>query len=102
MSNSVKVELLKACGVAGKSCKAGDVVDVSAADARYLKSVGKAKDVQSQSDNNDSEGAPNLKKMNKAQLIEVAKELGIEELSGTNAELIEAIEALANSEDDES
>lgn len=37
----MKVKITRACGVNGKNCKPGDIVDVSDADARYLASVGK-------------------------------------------------------------
>lgn len=39
----MKVEILKDCGVAGKTCKKGVKVEVNDADARYLIGLGKAK-----------------------------------------------------------
>lgn len=111
----LKVKLLKNCGIGFESKKAGEVVELSVADARYLVAVGKAEVIEVEAEVEvevevepevdpevESESIPSLKKLKKAELIEIAKELGIEELSGTNAELIEAIEAVEAAEDNES
>lgn len=41
----MKVEILKACGVAGKNCKKGERVEVKDTDGRYLIGLGKAKQI---------------------------------------------------------
>ncbi|MEC8887358.1 MAG: Rho termination factor N-terminal domain-containing protein [Pseudomonadota bacterium] len=94
----VTIKLTSAVVIEGVICKAGQQVEVAQDLAKDLLNRGRGTLLEDASDESDE---IDLSKMTKAQLVEVALEYEIENPDALNkADLIDAISAKANAEDD--
>lgn len=100
------LKLTSAIAIAGVICKAGDIVEVPEQAAKNLLHRGKAvlataDDEGGGSDEGDDKrDAPDLSKLNKAQLLEAAAAAGVTDVTdqNTKAEILAAIEAATGDE----
>lgn len=95
---SIILKVVSAIVVDGIVARAGQLIEVSEAEARNLLHRGKcelaAADDDAPAGGGDDDALVNLSKLNKAQLLEMAAELALEVSDkNTKAEIIAAIEA---------
>lgn len=89
-----KIKLTENIGVSGKSKKTGDILiigkDISAEDARYIVSINRA--VYIKGKEQPEQPADELESLEHEELLELAKDMGIEKFEKMNKkQLVEAI-----------
>lgn len=96
---SVLLKLTSAIAISGAIAKAGEVVEVTESEAKNLLARGKAKLHDEQPEHADD---VDVSKMTKDQLLVIADQMEIEGAAKMNkTQLIEAIEAADNGQDEE-
>lgn len=95
MNKTIFLILTSAIAIEGGICRAGELIEVDEREARNLLHRGKARlaTAEDGAPVDDEDDAPDLSRLNKAHLVELAESKGIEPGDMTKAELVKAIEA---------
>jgi len=87
------IKLTAAITLGGGIAKAGEIIEVSEENAKALILRGKA-ELATAADEDDGDDFPDLSKMNKVKLLEIAAQAGLTDITEANnkAEIVAAIE----------